>query len=114
MATVVQMKMQSKGSLSEISSRLRYTLVGFDEFELVCCHHRSHSTFLCFERYYRRTKSYATLSILLCDEKEVLSADLVGSGGGVGFLNRNYGVNEAIVFKAVKLLEEIGFRKIIE
>ncbi len=114
MATVVQMKMKSKESIREISSVLRYTLVGFDNFELVCCHHHNHSTLLCFERYYIRTKSYATLSILLCDEEDILNADIIGAGGGEGRLNLSWGTNEAIVFKAVKLLEEIGFRKIIE
>ena len=114
MATVVQMKMRSNRSLSEIANVLRYAVVEFDDFKLVCYQQRNHSVFLCFERYYMSIKRYASLSIMLSDEGETLTADLVGLGVGEGPFNLSWGANSAIVQKTVKQLEEIGFRKIIE
>ncbi|MBQ7888343.1 MAG: hypothetical protein IJ356_01135 [Erysipelotrichaceae bacterium] len=115
MAAGVQMKMKSSESLSDIASALRSTLVGFNDYTLVCHQERmNQSVLLCFERYYRRTQSFAALTILLCDDGEYQTADVVGSGGGEGRLNISWGSNDAIVFRAVKLLEEIGFRKVLE
>lgn len=65
---------------------------------------------LCFEKYYFRIGGYASLTIMLTEYETEQTADIVGSGGGTGVYNFNYGANANFSNAARKLLMEHGFQ----
>ena len=64
---------------------------------------------LSFEKYYLRNGSYASLTIMLTENDNVQTADIVASGGGEGILNWGWGANDSFAGKAVKILNKYGF-----
>lgn len=65
---------------------------------------------LCFEKYYFRTGSYASLTILLTERESQQTADIIGSGGGAGLFNFSYGSNSDFAGSAKKTLMNYGFQ----
>ena len=66
---------------------------------------------LSFERYYWRNGSYASLTVMLTDDGQMQTADIVGSGGGEGLWNFSYGANAEFADMAVEVLQEYGFQE---
>lgn len=64
---------------------------------------------LSFEKYYLSNGSYASLTIMLTENYNSQTADIVASGGGEGILNWGWGANESFAGKAVKILNKYGF-----
>ncbi len=65
--------------------------------------------FLSFERFYFRNGSYASLSVMLTDDGETQTADIVGSGGGEGIFNIGLGANTDFAEMAAQVLKRHGF-----
>lgn len=65
--------------------------------------------FLAFERYYFRNGSYASLSVMLTENGEEQTADIVGSGGGEGIFNIGLGANTDFAEMAADVLRQNGF-----
>ena len=66
---------------------------------------------LSFERYYWRNGSYSSLTVMLTDDGQMQTADIVGSGGGEGLWNFSYGANAEFADMAVEVLQEYGFQE---
>lgn len=64
---------------------------------------------LCFEKYYFRIGSYASLTVMLTEHETEQTADLIGFGGGTGMFNFDYRSNQNFIIHAKKLLMEHGF-----
>lgn len=64
---------------------------------------------LCFEKYFFRNGSYASLTILLTEEPSGHMADIIASGGGEGIFNSSLWANEDFANEAVMFLEPYGF-----
>lgn len=64
---------------------------------------------LIFEKFYLRNASYANLTILLTEIEGYQLADVVGSGGGEGFLNISWGANSNFANAAERILAANGF-----
>lgn len=62
-----------------------------------------------FEKFYMRTSSYTSLSILITEENGRQKAALLGSGGGDSVLNVSWGADKSIVKLAQKALTKQGF-----
>lgn len=65
---------------------------------------------LCFEKYYFRVGSYASLTVMLTEYESQQTADIIGFGGGSGVFNISYGANSNFTNLARKLLAEHGFQ----
>lgn len=64
-----------------------------------------------FERYFWRTSSYASLTIMLMDYEGNQTIDIVASGGGEGFFNLSWGANADFAAAAVESLQKYGFKE---
>ena len=62
---------------------------------------------LILERYYLRTKSYVSLTILLSEFREYQSADIISSGGKEVLFS--WGAEENFVKKGEEVLRNMGF-----
>ncbi|MBR5806272.1 MAG: hypothetical protein IKY30_05830 [Oscillospiraceae bacterium] len=106
--TTVYMSAQKQKSLQEIYENLRtiqadpvskteQTVNGVQIWALV------------YEMFYFRTKSYASLTVVLTEYEDRQTACIVGSGGGGGVFNVSYGANRDFVAKCENALKECGF-----
>lgn len=67
---------------------------------------------LSFEKYYLRNGSYASLTVMVTDDGQIQTADIIGSGGGEGVWNFSFGANEEFADMASNILLEYGFQEI--
>ena len=65
---------------------------------------------LAFEKYYFRTGSYTSLTIMLTEDRLVQTADIIGSGGGGGMFNFDWGANASFASEAANVLKKYGFQ----
>ena len=108
-ATVIKMEGNHTTSIKNLAgilkSRLNAELVSescqeFDKAAVIL---------LCFEKYYLRNNSYASLTILLTEDDAEQTAEIIGFGGGNGLFNISFGANSNFANTAVKILKEHGF-----
>ena len=64
---------------------------------------------LCFEKFFLRNGSYASLTVMLTESETMQTADIVGSGGGEGLFNISWGANSDFAEMAAGLLRQRGF-----
>ena len=67
---------------------------------------------LAFEKMYFRVESYVSLTIMLTEDRLVQTADIIGSGGGRGMFNFDWGANASFANKAADILKKYGFYSI--
>lgn len=67
---------------------------------------------LVFEKYFFRNGNYCSLTVQLTSFDEIQKATLVGSGGGEGLMNVDFGADASFVKKACKKLKELGFAEV--
>ena len=106
--TTVYMSAQKQKSLQEIYEQLRTI-----QADLVSKTEQSVNGVqiwtLVYEMYYFRTKSYASLTVVLTEYENRQTACIVGSGGGGGMFNVTYGANRNFVTKCENALKVCGF-----
>ena len=64
---------------------------------------------LAYEKYYFRTGSYASVTVVLTEHGQDQTACVVASGGGGGLVNYSYGANRNFAKECVQVLEACGF-----
>lgn len=64
---------------------------------------------LAYEKYYFRTGSYASVTIVLTEHGQEQTACVVASGGGGGIVNHSLGANRNFAKACVQVLESCGF-----
>ncbi len=64
------------------------------------------------ESYYFRSENYASISIMLTDDGDVLKAVIVGAGGGGGLFNVGWGANSNYAYRGEELLAALGFEMV--
>ena len=64
---------------------------------------------LAYEKYFFRTGSYASVTVVLTEFGQEQTACVVASGGGAGINNFSYGANRNFARACVLALEECGF-----
>jgi len=65
---------------------------------------------LAFEKYFFRNGSYASLMVVLTENGDEKTADIIGSGGGEGLFNISWGANAEMAEKTERILSRYGFR----
>lgn len=113
--SVFQMKNDSTISLFDAAEAIRRELVNKGKAELVEKIIRdvgdSAAILFCFERFYFRTGSYASVTILLTESQGVF-ADIIACGGGKGMVNTSLGANRDLAVLAMNVLLKYGFKEI--
>ena len=64
---------------------------------------------LAYEKYFFRTGSYASVTVVLTEFDQEQTAVVVASGGGQGMVNHSYGANRNFAKACVLALEACGF-----
>lgn len=64
---------------------------------------------LVYEKYYFRTGSYTSMTIVLTEHEQEQIACVVSSGGGADIVNQSLGANRKFAKECVKVLESCGF-----
>lgn len=64
---------------------------------------------LVYEKYYFRTGSYTSVTIVLTEHGQNQAACIVSSGGGAGIINYSFGSNHKFATECVRILESCGF-----
>lgn len=106
----ITMRGNHSKSIKEISAALIREISA----ELIAESRRSydnvHIDLLSFEKYYMRNGSYASLTVLLTEDEEKQTADIIGSGGGEGIFNFSWGANSDFADMAERILSRNGFK----
>ncbi len=111
-ATCIKLEGHNWSSLNEMAAALKEGISG----ELVLETYR-HIDFvniviLSFEKYFFRNGSYASLTVVLTENGEEKTADIVGSGGGEGFFNISWGANADFALAAEQVLKQFGLQRV--
>lgn len=64
---------------------------------------------LAYEKYYFRTSSYTSMTVVLTEHEQEQTASVVSSGGGTGMVNQSLGANRKFAKECVEVLESCGF-----
>lgn len=63
-----------------------------------------------FEKFYLRSNSYASLTLLLAKENQITTLDIVGAAGGTGIFNISYWANSDITVSIEQAAKSLGFQ----
>ena len=103
------MSMEKTHSLRRIQEQLR-SISGAEQVGKVERHFDGAEVWLLvYEKYYFRTGGYNSLSVLLTEQNERHTAEIIATGGGTGVANISFGANRKFAKECVDALEELGF-----
>lgn len=104
----IKMDGRSLASINEMANALK----GGIKAELVCESSRRvdyvNIYILSFEKFFFRNGSYASLSVVLTENGDEKTADIIGSGGGEGIFNFSWGANREFAEDAERILQGYG------
>lgn len=69
---------------------------------------------LSFKRHFQRTNSFTALTIMITEVDNKKTANIVGSAGGNGLFNMNWGAEGEVVRWAKDILQKEGFCEVLE
>ena len=107
--TKIYMTAERKHALSDIHAKIHYIKGAEQVFHQEMCFDNTVVLLLVYEKYFFRVNSYATLTVLLTEQGETQTAQIVSSGGGNSMSNISLGANQRFAKKCVQALEEAGF-----
>lgn len=64
---------------------------------------------LAYEKYFFRTSSYTSVTVVLTEHGQEQTACIIASGGGGGIFNLSYGSNRNLAEACVRVLKLCGF-----
>ncbi len=112
---IIQMRNRRRWkSVEDLAHLLREEINADLIFEKPCQVGSGDVALLCFERLFFRNGSYASLTVMLTDDGDVQTADIVGYGGGEGLLNFSLGANRDFAEMAETVLKKQGFQTYFE
>lgn len=107
--TSIQMIAEKKISLREINRKIR-NISGAEQVSNFTQRINDVEILtLVFEKYYLRTGSFTSVTIVLTEYGEEQTACVVSSGGGEGLVNFSMGANRNFAKACVQELEACGF-----
>ena len=107
--TKIYMTAERKHALSDIHATIHYIKGAEEVFSQEMCFGNETALLLVYEKYFFRVNSYASLTVLLTEQGEKQTAQIVSSGGGGSMSNRSFGANRRFARDCVQALEEAGF-----
>lgn len=105
----VRMNAEKQNSLQEIYTKIR-SIEGAEQISKSSQAINDVSIWtLVYEKYYLRTGSYTSATIVLTEHEQQQTACIVSSGGGSGMTNLSFGSNHKFAAECVRTLESCGF-----
>lgn len=105
----VHMRAKKQHSLQEIHQQV-HLIAGAEQISKVDASIGDATLWLLvYEKYFFRSSSYASLTVLLSENEEEQTADIVSSGGGQGLANHSLGANRKFTEECIRAMEAIGF-----
>lgn len=105
----IQMTAKTQHSLHEIHEKIHY-IEGAEQIS------KTEQTIndviiwiLAYEKYYFRTGSYTSMTVVLTEYEQERTACVVSSGGGTSIVNQSLGANRKFAKECVEVLESCGF-----
>lgn len=105
----IRMTAKKQTELQNIHEKIHYIEGAELISKTACCIQGVEIWLLVYEKYYFRTGSYASISVLLTEHGKEQTACIVASGGGGGIVNHSFGANRNFARSCVQVLEECGF-----
>lgn len=96
-------------TLSDIHAKIHYIKGAELVFRQEMCFDHTVVWLLVYEKYFFRVNSYASLTVLLTEQGEKQTVQIVSSGGGNTISNNSLGANQRFAKECVQALEEAGF-----
>ena len=107
--TSVRMSMQKTHSLHRIHERIHY-ITGAEQVAKVEQHFDGAEVWLLvYEKYFFRASGFNSLTVLLTEQNDRHTAEIIATGGGSGITNISYGANRKFAKECVQALTELGF-----
>ena len=108
--TTVRMSMPKTHTLHRIHEQI-HCITGAEQVSKVEQHFEGAEVWLLvYEKYYFRTGGYNSLTVLLTEENERHTAEIIATGGGGGIANISYGANRKFAKECMQALAELGFK----
>lgn len=105
----IRMTTEKQHSLQEIHEKIRY-IEGAEQISKTAQVINDVVIWtLAYEKYYFRTGSYTSMTVVLTEHEQAQTACVVASGGGGGIVNHSYGANRNLAKECVQVLEKCGF-----
>ncbi|WP_455257449.1 DUF6054 family protein [Peptoniphilus asaccharolyticus] len=104
----------SRADFEEICTVLEEELGAEELYKIVKNFDDSTVTMATFEKFYFRTSSYANLTILFTERKDIQEVDIIGSAGGEGVFNISWGANSNFALKSANIFARYGFNFVEE
>lgn len=107
--TTVYMTAKKQNTLQSIYEKIRY-IEGAEQISKSECMINGVAIWvLAYEKYFFRTGSYASVTVVLTEFEQEQTAYVVASGGGEGVVNLSFGANRNFAKDFVLVLESCGF-----
>ena len=107
--TTVYMTAKKQNTLQSIYEKIRYIEGAEQISKSECMINGVAIRVLAYEKYFFRTGSYASVTVVLTEFEQEQTAYVVASGGGEGVVNLSFGANRNFAKACVQELEACGF-----
>ena len=105
----IRMSAERQNSLQEIHNKIR-SIEGAEQISKSTQIINDVSIWtLVYEKFYFRTGSYTSATIVLTEHGQNQTACIVSSGGGAGVVNYSFGSKNKFASECVRILEACGF-----
>ena len=105
----VRMEAKKRYTLQEIHEKIHY-IAGAEQISKTAETINGVTIWiLVYEKYYLRTSSYTSLTVVLTEYGQEQTACVVSAGGGGGMVNHSFGSNRNFASACVQVLESCGF-----
>ena len=107
--TTITMKTNKRKTLQEIHAEIHYIVDAEQVSKTEQTVNGVTIWTLAYEKYFFRTGSFASVTVVLTEHEDEQTACIVSSGGGTGMVNHSYGANRRFAKECVEKLEGCGF-----
>ena len=107
--TKIRMTASREHTLSDIHAKIHYIKGAEQVFHQEMRFDSTVVWLLVYEKYFLRINSYASLTVLLTEQENKQTAQIIASGGGNSMSNNSLGANKRFARDCVQALEEAGF-----
>ena len=107
--TTITMKANKRKTLQEIHAEIHYIVDAEQVSKTEQTVNGVTIWTLAYEKYFFRTSSFASVTVVLTEHEDEQTACIVASGGGTGMVNHSYGANRRFARECVEKLEGCGF-----
>lgn len=107
--TTITMKTNKRKTLQEIHAEIHYIVDAEQVSKTEQTVNGVTIWTLAYEKYFFRTGSFASVTVVLTEHEDEQTACIVASGGGAGMVNHSFGANRRFAKECVEKLEGCGF-----